>query len=68
MNDLTFTLASGRVILLKEPLTEEEKKVANTPEGMKIFELLADIIKERCKTEWKEGDPRYEAIKKNHEL
>lgn len=44
---LHFTLASGRVLLLKEALSPEELAAAQTPAGMALLESVADRIAAR---------------------
>lgn len=68
MSNLTFTLASGRVLLLHEPLTPEELEEAQSPAGMAVLEAVADRIAKRATLEVQEGDPEYARILKQHGL
>lgn len=66
MSNLTFRLASGRVLLLHEPLTPEELEEAQSPAGMAVLEAVADRIAKRATLEVQEGHPDYERILREH--
>lgn len=57
-----FKLRSGRVLLLKEPFTDEEIAEASTDEGMRIMEELADVIKANQALVLTEQDTLYHRV------
>lgn len=65
---LHFKLKSGRVLLLKWPLTPEERAECESEEGMRLLEILADTIAARCTFSIQEDSPRGKAILKQHRI
>lgn len=61
----SFTLPSGRVLFLNEPLTAEELEAVNTPEGLQAMEALADQIQERATVQIRSADPQFPALCKS---
>jgi hypothetical protein len=68
MSELHFKLPSGRVLLLKEPLTDAEREECSTPEGLQFLESLADAIGDRCGSILTPEDPMYAKLLEQHGL
>jgi precorrin-6B methylase 1 len=66
--DTHFVLKSGRVLLLNEPLSAEERAEMESPAGMELLERIADRMESRFKRVVKEGDPEYAELLKAHNL